>query len=381
VIKAEKIPAGPDPSQVGLARPPMLQRTCACGGSGSSGGECEECKKKTVQRRAAGSAGPAVAPPIVHEVLRSSGRPLDAATRAFFEPRFGHDFSKVRLHTDGRAAESARAVNALAYTVGQDIAFGEGQYAPLAAEGRRLLAHELTHIVQRGGETPASSPLQIGAPGSASEREADQAAQSIGEGNRYSPKPAPGPVLARQSPPAPAPTSAPVVAAMEDWGPETRRSCDTILRWRVRWSTTGRDGFIVQEINRARHMFPCTKGKARTGQEVKLAGDPPGHFWEAWKVAADGSMTPSNDDTWILTALPNTEGDWNISGKAYWSPTLDPNAGFAIQKWDPGQLATLKQPQGLGSAQVTRAKQGTWNCCEDKATDPTQQNPKQQGAN
>src|SRR5580658_11217927 len=166
----------------------MLRRQCACGSSGSSSGECESCRKKKAAQRPGGTGGSAAAPALVHDVLRSSGRPLDAATRAFFEPRFGHDFSKVRLHTDGQAAESARAVNALAYTVGQDIAFGEGQYAPAAAEGRRLLAHELTHVVQQGSGTPASSSLEIGAPGSAAERDADQAAQSLGEGNTYSPK-------------------------------------------------------------------------------------------------------------------------------------------------------------------------------------------------
>jgi hypothetical protein len=84
-------------------------------------------------------------PLIVHEVLRSPGQPLDSQTRAFFEPRFGHDFSKVRVHTDTRASESTRAVNALAYTVGQDVAFASGQYAPRTDAGARLLAHELAH--------------------------------------------------------------------------------------------------------------------------------------------------------------------------------------------------------------------------------------------
>src|SRR5690348_2379195 len=79
----------------------QLQRKCACDGSSSHESDCEECKKKKVQRRASGNAaGPAIAPPIVHEVLRSPGQPLDKQTRAFFEPRFGHDFSRVRVHTD-----------------------------------------------------------------------------------------------------------------------------------------------------------------------------------------------------------------------------------------------------------------------------------------
>ena len=89
------------------------------------------------------------APPSVHEVLNSPGQSLDAATRTFFESRFGHDFSQVRVHTDGRAEQSARDVHAHAYTVGRDIVFGAGKFSPATHEGRRLLAHELTHVVQQ----------------------------------------------------------------------------------------------------------------------------------------------------------------------------------------------------------------------------------------
>jgi hypothetical protein len=89
------------------------------------------------------------APPIVHDVLKSPGRSLDAATRSFMEPRFGYDFSDVHIHTDARAAESAEAVGALAYTVGQDVVFGHGQYIPGTQAGRKLLAHELAHTVQQ----------------------------------------------------------------------------------------------------------------------------------------------------------------------------------------------------------------------------------------
>ncbi|MBP8950302.1 MAG: DUF4157 domain-containing protein, partial [Candidatus Promineofilum sp.] len=102
-------------------------------------------KRLGLQRRAVGN-GPETAPPIVHDVLRSPGRPLDDATRGFMESRFNHDFSGVRVHTDGRAAESARAVNALAYTVGNHVAFDVGQFAPTTSAGRGLLAHELTHV-------------------------------------------------------------------------------------------------------------------------------------------------------------------------------------------------------------------------------------------
>ena len=96
-------------------------------------------------------------PPIVHEVLSSAGQPLDAATRGFFEPRLGHDFSRVLVHADERAGDSARAVNASAYTVGRHLVFGTGQYSPETVQGRRLVAHELVHSVQQG--TTADSQL------------------------------------------------------------------------------------------------------------------------------------------------------------------------------------------------------------------------------
>ena len=88
-------------------------------------------------------------PPIVHEVLRSPGQPLDTTSRAFFGARMGHDFSKIRIHTNKLAMESANALGAQAYTVMPNIIFGSGQYAPYTRKGQRLLAHELTHVVQQ----------------------------------------------------------------------------------------------------------------------------------------------------------------------------------------------------------------------------------------
>jgi hypothetical protein len=93
--------------------------------------------------------GPDSLPPIVDEVLRTAGQPQDPATRTFMEPRFGHDFAKVRLHVDQRAAMSANAIGALAYTCGESIVFGPGQHRPDTKEGRHLLAHELAHVVQQ----------------------------------------------------------------------------------------------------------------------------------------------------------------------------------------------------------------------------------------
>jgi len=132
-----------------------------------------------MRQRAAGRSA-ATAPQIVHDVLRSPGRPLDADTRAFMEPRFGRSFAHVRLHTDARAARSAQAVNALAYTVGRDIVLGAGQEERSTA-GRALLAHELAHVVQQreaGDAGSSAMPLRIGAPAAPAERAAEQTSRA-----------------------------------------------------------------------------------------------------------------------------------------------------------------------------------------------------------
>jgi hypothetical protein len=192
----------------------LLQRKCgSCGNHTIAGSECKSCdeKKKKLQRSAANSAALTEVPSIVHDVLRSPGQPLDRSTRAFFEPRFARNFSSVplshpsaqisassltigspssafeqeadrmadsimrresgkeksaantgtssfdlggvRVHTDSHAAESARAVNAQAYTVGNNIVFGAGQFAPHTTSGQHLIAHELTHVAQQNGSS------------------------------------------------------------------------------------------------------------------------------------------------------------------------------------------------------------------------------------
>jgi hypothetical protein len=138
---------------------PVLRR-CSCGASSSSEGECAACKQQreadglTLRRKAAAGFESAVAPPSVHQVLNSPGQPLDTATREYFEPRLGHDLALVRVHSDSVAAESAGAVRAKAYTVGNHIAFAGGQFAPWTSEGRTLLGHELVHVAQQAGGAP-----------------------------------------------------------------------------------------------------------------------------------------------------------------------------------------------------------------------------------
>ena len=176
----------------------LLQRKCACGGTPGPTGECEVCKKKRlslqtklkvnkpgdiyeqeadriadqvmatradhavsstpvrIQRFAGQSTGQRVAVPAsVDQALANPGRLLEPMLRQDMKQRFGYDFSRVRVHSDAAAEQSARDVNADAYTVGNHIVFGSGRFAPAKVEGRRLLAHELTHVVQQeSGATP-----------------------------------------------------------------------------------------------------------------------------------------------------------------------------------------------------------------------------------
>lgn len=158
-----------------------LQRKCDFDHHVSAGDRCDRPQKRRLQRKRSNHSGGTVAPTLVHDVLRSPGRQLDPTPRAFMEHSFGYDFSRVRIHTDAQAARSARAVSALAYTVGQTVVFGSGQYAPGSPEGQRLLAHELAHVVQQS-QAPSDSAELISSPKDAGETAADKVAQQVAVG-------------------------------------------------------------------------------------------------------------------------------------------------------------------------------------------------------
>jgi outer membrane protein OmpA-like peptidoglycan-associated protein len=145
-----RMPRAADDASLDHAGTDRLQRKCSCA---SQEGGCDKCREErlSLKRCDAGSGGASEIPRSVHEVLSSAGQPLDSATRAFMEPRFGYDFSDVRVHANAIAARSAREVSALAFTVGNHIAFAAGQYVPGTSKTNSLFAHELTHVVQQGG--------------------------------------------------------------------------------------------------------------------------------------------------------------------------------------------------------------------------------------
>lgn len=134
-----------------------------------------------VQRKASQDAGEdAPVPSLVSRVLQSSGEALSDRTRQWVEPRMGLDLSNVRVHTDERAARSARAVDALAYTSGRHIVFGRGQYAPETDSGRRLLGHELVHVAQQAAGSPGlPAPKTLDPPNHPREAEADRVADAL----------------------------------------------------------------------------------------------------------------------------------------------------------------------------------------------------------
>jgi len=184
---------------------PVLRRKCACEGSGKPCESCEAEKKNKLMRKAANAPAPVSTParsgnvsPMVDKVLHSPGHALEAGARSYFEPRFGSDLSRVRVHTDAEAAESARAVDAHAYTVGSHIVFGKGLYQPGTSSGRHLLAHELAHTMQSPETGGILRPLSIAPVDDPSERAADHAASAVMSGESTSLAPQSGSVLRRQ---------------------------------------------------------------------------------------------------------------------------------------------------------------------------------------
>jgi len=132
-----------------------ISNGCSCAG------ECEECRESGLkpQLEAAPPSRPAAVSGSVAHLLRSSGYPLEGTERAFFEPRFGHDFAEVRIHANAEADRVAAAIHANAFSAGRDIFFASGRYAPSSEQGRKLLAHELTHTIQHEEDSAGDRTL------------------------------------------------------------------------------------------------------------------------------------------------------------------------------------------------------------------------------
>ena len=218
------------------------QHTCTCGG------ECPECKAKQrnqghtrlqTKRIRENAAGTPTAPPLVHEVLRAPGRPLDPTIRALAEHHFGHDFSRVRVHTDAKAVDSAQQVNARAYTSGRDIVFNEGQYSPQTDSGKKLLAHELTHVVQQDVEGISTDVIQ----------RADLTSPRLAGNPLFED------VLDNKA-----------VIEFGDSGPEVRRIQQLLIDLGFSLSASGADGDFGSETRTAVKAFQSSKGLNDVGR-------------------------------------------------------------------------------------------------------------------
>lgn len=267
-------------------------------------------------------------PSIVGVTLRSPGEPLDAGTRTFFEPRFGHDFSKVRVHTGARAAESARGLNAMAYTIGRDVVFGADRYRPHTSSGRLLLAHELAHVVQQAGVTPASH-----AGGAPMLRRAPLGVQCH-------------PLTIKSKKP--------------------RQGRCGNFRWIVEWVLNNADkkpsGFIVQEVGIAWRIENCK-------DEIE---DLVLHYWETWEVTGGTieSKTGTPGDEWSAVNTNGFKG--MILQYGYAKLMQDYKEPY---KWKRGTVkeamsmrATKTEPPGWSTAEsVSRiAMVEEFFCCEGK---------------
>lgn len=452
--------------------PSLLLQRCGCGGSAGLDGECAECREKRLQLKpfaqaklelgppddafereadrvadavASGGSGeirgrvPAggvqrqeAAPEEEEEELTNwdrggspgTGSPLPIGTRSYMESRLGYDFGSVRVHADQDAAAAAGSVRARAFTVGRDVVFGAGQYAPASDSGRRLLAHELTHVVQQGAAAP------IG--GDRREQLLDTGGPRIQRDLALEP-PHPGAVAAALTPdqvrdaiayndyrfkdpwsirtirdvlglpPTPAIVDQALVEAIAQWqaqqgltedgkcGPETTA---TIVR-ELRAEDQRRDALLllldnyVTATTTAGPTFnPCRSfnwvvdwsTSLRSGfivQEIRNENDirdctgavqpAPSTplYWEAWPVDANGVVGDTGADTWSRARRNNTRGTWGMRGRVYTVLRLDPAAGFVAGAVpDAGILrSTVTRPTNLGPEVLTRRAGGVWDCC------------------
>lgn len=180
------VKAPPAPSITASVSPHGVLRKCGCGGTCP---KCEEEKKHAgvVQRQSNGGSarGGVLAPAVSSRIAAASGggSALPRAVNQSMSSRFGRDLSSVRIHSDSTADSISRQIGAEAFTTGNNIFFAAGRYNPYTTPGQRLLAHELTHVVQQGtGAAGVQTKLELGAPNTAAEREADRVAEAIVSG-------------------------------------------------------------------------------------------------------------------------------------------------------------------------------------------------------
>ena len=452
--------------------PSLLLQRCGCGGSAGLDGECAECRDKRLQPKRFAQAKLEIGPPDdafereadrvadtvasggmadVHGRVASSpaqrqeeppeeeeeelvsidrggsagsGAALPAGTRSYMESRLGYDFGSVRVHSDQGAATAARSVRARAFTVGRDIVFGAGQYAPESNAGRRLIAHELTHVVQQGAarsldgggreellETAGERvqrdlALEVPHPEAvAAPLTADEIRDAISY-NEYRFKD-PWSIRTIRDvlglPPVPAIVDADLVQTIAQWqaehgldedgkcGPDTTATIVAELRaedQRRDALLLLLDNYVTATTTAGPTFGTCRRfnwvidwsTSLRSGfivqeiQNTNTINDCTGAaqaapstplYWEAWPVDANGIVGDTGSDTWSRARRPGTTGTWGMRGRVYTVLRLDPAAGFVAGAVpDAGILrSTVVRPTNLGPEVLTRRAGGQWDCC------------------
>jgi Domain of unknown function (DUF4157) len=469
-IKAAPAGAIHAPEAFGRTPSRLVQRACTCGGVPGFDGECAECRAKRLSRsplaqitleigspddefereaervadavvRDASAAVETAGAP--NAAQRSPGAPaedeergdwdisgsagatsgLSGDTRSLMEARLGFDFGRVRIHTDDHAAASARSIGARAYTVGRDVVFGRGQYAPDTTEGRRLLAHELTHVVQQEAAYPLDRHPSIRGR-SRARVQRDLAVEP----------PHPEAVAAPLTPeqvrvaiayneyrfkdpwsirtvrdvfglaPTPAIVDEELVQTVAQWqaergltrdgqiGPATTATIVTELRaedQRRNALLLLLDNYVTATTTAGPTFSPCREflwdvdwgtslrsgfivqeifndGEIRDCGGVAQAVPNTPHFWEAWQVDAHGNVGDGGADRWFRARRNATRGNWRLRSRVYTVLTLDPGAGFVRAGGVPdsnGLLSTTTRPTNLGPSVLDRRAAGEWDCC------------------
>jgi Zn-dependent peptidase ImmA (M78 family) len=247
---------------------------------------------------------------------------LDAATRAFMESRFCSDFGSVRIHTDSRGAESARAVNAWAYTVGQDIVFASGRYSPYTKDGQTTLAHELTHTMQQGGRMqPVPSDLGITDPADSLETEAHHVASAVVNG----------------APPATISVASPAVARDVDAGAATKKKVTVnVTNFKdaggsigsaLTYANTNVYNQAATEIQKGKEVtLDETKSKAILGNDliVDEYTDP------ASPTGEETNLLKENQSAGAITAYFVKGFDKGSIGESFWASSGSGLIGFVV---------------------------------------------------
>ena len=334
---------------------PKSQRACTCGGA------CPTCQTKQpehahehVQTKRVGAVDgeQTEVPPIVHDVLGAPGQPIDLSTRAFMERRLGHDFSRVRVHADEKAADSARAVQARAYTLGEHVVFGSGEYQPASEAGRRLLAHELTHVVQQAGSEAGAAPvLQRQQPPAAAQpppcRATKAPAFSASGSKLFEIDTEKGPCYACPSSlPEACPRMYPPGAGPVQFSWQAK-----FFVWHREDGAFGLGGgkktYVIQKMEKVFNFNPAVPNYQFTPL-----------YWEAFEIGAGGE---TKRDHWQFELPDHTAGDWELKGTLYLTDSLPD--GMAVGNVpDAGSLpSTINKPKGLGRVRGSRHAWGKFD--------------------